>query len=258
MRSEPGKLPAALLTLAIHALLFGMLYFGVNWQARQPEGMEVELWAQLPEQEAAPPPAVPAPPPVEPAPKTEPAKQREAEQPEPVAKPDIALPDKKRKPELKKNEPKKPNTPPKKMTKAEKKKADDDLRASEEAESRTEEQARKDKEARERQAAKAREAAASEKEKYKGLIRSKIRSRIVMPPDVPDNAMAEFDVTLLPEGTVLDVRKVKSSGNAAYDSAVERAIWKAGPLPVPTDEEVRARFVNPNKLRLKFSPSDGG
>lgn len=46
-----------------------------------------------------------------------------------------------------------------------------------------------------------------------------------MPPDLPGNPVAEFNVTLLPGGDILDVRLSKSSGHAAFDNAVERAIF---------------------------------
>jgi colicin import membrane protein len=46
---------------------------------------------------------------------------------------------------------------------------------------------------------------------------------------------------------------VKSSGVAAYDNAVERAILKAQPLPVPSEPASFARFRN---LHLKFRPND--
>ena len=46
--------------------------------------------------------------------------------------------------------------------------------------------------------------------KYIGLIRSKIRRNIVMPPDVPDNMQAEFKVILLPGGSVLSTKLIKT------------------------------------------------
>jgi len=68
---------------------------------------------------------------------------------------------------------------------------------------------------------------------YKAKIQNKVTRNIVMPPDVHDDALAVFRVTLLPGGAVLSAEKKKSSGNAAYDNAVERAILKSDPLPLP-------------------------
>jgi colicin import membrane protein len=50
---------------------------------------------------------------------------------------------------------------------------------------------------------------------------------------------------------VLSTKLVRSSGNPAYDAAVERAILKASPLPLPANRELFAR-----ELRLTFRPLD--
>ena len=84
-------------------------------------------------------------------------------------------------------------------------------------------------------------------------IRSRIRNFIVLPQELHGNPEAEFDVVVLPGGDVLSVKLVKSSGVAAYDSAVERAILKAQPLPVPSEPASFARFRN---LHLKFRPNE--
>lgn len=99
------------------------------------------------------------------------------------------------------------------------------------------------------------QAAAIDKEVtyYTARIIAKIRRNIVMLPDMPYNARAEFDVTLLPGGMVLNAILVKPSGNAAYDSAVERAIKKAEPLPLPPDALLFNYF---RELHLKFSPKE--
>ena len=94
-------------------------------------------------------------------------------------------------------------------------------------------------------------ATATQVGRYQDLIRNKIRRNIVMPPDVPDTAKAEFKVTLLPGGDVMEVRLLKSSGNAAYDNAAERAIYKAQPLPMPADEGLQKTF---RELRLTIRP----
>ena len=74
---------------------------------------------------------------------------------------------------------------------------------------------------------------------------------MVMPPNIQGNPEAEFDVVLLPGGEVLSATLKRASGNAAYDSAVERAIQKAAPLPLPPDP---AMFRDFRELNLKFRP----
>ena len=82
-------------------------------------------------------------------------------------------------------------------------------------------------------------------------IRSKIRGNIILPQDIPGNPEAIFDVTLLPTGEVLTVRKTKSSGHPGYDDAVERAIMKSSPLPQPDDRSLFQR-----QLQLRFRLQD--
>ena len=89
------------------------------------------------------------------------------------------------------------------------------------------------------------------KAEYKNRIMSKIRRYVVLPPDISGNPQAEYRVTLLPGGEVLSAKLVKSSGNAAYDGAVERAIYKAQPLPLPPDPALFAAF---RELELQFRP----
>ncbi len=82
-------------------------------------------------------------------------------------------------------------------------------------------------------------------------IRAKIRGNIILPQEIPGNPEAVFDVTLLPTGELLTVRKTKSSGHPGYDDAVERAIRKSDPLPLPDDRSLFQR-----QLQLKFRPQD--
>ncbi len=86
---------------------------------------------------------------------------------------------------------------------------------------------------------------------YVGRIRAKIRGNIVLPPDIPGNPEAIFDLTLLPTGEVLSVRLRKSSGFKILDDAVERAISKSSPLPKPARPDLFQR-----NLELKYRPLD--
>jgi colicin import membrane protein len=86
---------------------------------------------------------------------------------------------------------------------------------------------------------------------YVAKIRSKIRGNIILATDPPGNPEAVFEVNQLPTGEVLDVRLVKSSGNVAYDQAVERAILKSSPLPKPDQADLFQR-----RLTLRFRPGE--
>ena len=91
------------------------------------------------------------------------------------------------------------------------------------------------------------------KQEYIGRIRTKIKRFIALPPDVPGGAMAEFEVIVLPGGEILGVKLKRASGHAAYDAAVERAILKAQPLPLPPDPALTREF---RELNLQFRPNE--
>ncbi len=58
-------------------------------------------------------------------------------------------------------------------------------------------------------------------------------------------------IRILPGGEVLDIAITKRSGNPTYDSAIERAIRSAQPLPVPpADSELFPQFRDLN-LNIK-------
>lgn len=237
---EPGRLPAGMLALLVHILFFALLYFGFNWnrQVYVPATMTVSLWSNLP-QETVKPPASPKIEEVVPPP-----------QPEKIATPDIVVPEKK-KVEAKPAKPEK-----KELVRRAAEAARNKAEAQQAAEQKREAQRIADQQAAQQQAELAKQeeqAAALSKliDEYKAKIQSKIRRNVVQPPNVQDDTRAEFLVTLLPGGTVLTAELKKSSGNKAYDDAVERAILKSSPLPLPQDVQLFNRF---RELDLTFKP----
>jgi colicin import membrane protein len=225
--SDPVNAPAAVLSVVVHLALFTFLFFGIRWQSKLPDAVVVELWDRpAVEQPAEAPKPEPAP-----EPKVEPKVEPKAEV-KPV-KPDIAV-EKEKKPQPKK-EPKKVEPTVSKFDRAQaiQKEAERDLR----------------------QVSPARRpapppAGAVVDAGYAKKIQAKIRSNVVLPVGIVGNPEAIFDVVQLPTGDVLEpVRLRKSSGNRAYDEAVERAILKSSPLPPPDRPE---QFVR--ELQLKFRP----
>lgn len=235
---EPYKLPAGILAVAVHGAFFALLYFGFAWQTQPSGTMSVELWQSLPDMIDAP-PAQPKIEEVAPPPQPEKVAEPKAPPPQKMAEPEIVLPDKKAKPEKKK-----PTATPEKKVKT---KSAEKERAERIAEQAAREQAEQvARERGERVAAIGRMV-----DEHIDKIKNKIRRNIVMPPDVAEDARAEFSVTLLPGGSVLGARLVRSSGNAAYDNAVERAILKSQPLPLPVDAALFNKF---RELKLVFMP----
>ena len=79
-------------------------------------------------------------------------------------------------------------------------------------------------------------------DEYKAKILAKIKSKLVLPPDLPNDPVAEYNITLLPGGEILSVKLRKSSGFRSFDEAVERAIILARPLPLPKDKLLFPNF----------------
>jgi colicin import membrane protein len=100
-------------------------------------------------------------------------------------------------------------------------------------------------------ARKASAARASALGEYIARIQSKVRGNWILPQELQGNPEAIFLVTQLPTGEVLLIKLLKSSGNPAYDQAVERAILKSSPLPLPSDRSLFDR-----ELKLTFRPRD--
>ena len=125
--------------------------------------------------------------------------------------------------------------------------------AAEERDRQKQEAARKVREAEEAKAA-ARAAQQKLINDWRARIQAAVKSRVVLPPNIEGNPEARFEVVLLPGGDVLSATLKKSSGNAAYDDAVERAINRASPLPVPNDTDLFQE--NFRELNLVFRPKD--
>lgn len=244
-RIDPGKLTSFVLAALVHLLLLAILLFGVRWQNRPPESIAVELWEPPP----APAQFEPAP-----VPKPEPV----VEKPEPVVpKPEIV--EKKAPPPkpLPKVEPKPVlKAAPKPVPKAEplKPRVDDTKKRMREELAREQASLAIDREKQNMREQFARESAAASNKSmadWVNKVRAKIRGNVVLPPDVKGNPEAVFDVVQLPTGEVISVRLRRSSGQAALNNAIERAILKSSPLPRPDRAESA-----PRAFELKYRPLD--
>lgn len=272
------KVISGAFAFGMHLLFLALLVFGVTWQKRvEPQANIVDLWANLPS--PAPPKAVPSPPKAVPPP-PKPELKLEVKPPEPppvkpVAKPEIVKPDIAIKEKAMKE-------------KAEKEKAEKDRRALEEKQKEAKKREAEAKAAQKRQQEKEAEAKAAQKlqqekeaqaraareqedaqrriaeqqasaqarlrNEYVERIRAKIKRNVNFDiSNIRGNPEAEFDVVLLPGGEVLSARLKRASGNAAYDRAVETAIFRAQPLPLPPDP---ALFRDFRELNLKFRPQE--
>lgn len=85
---------------------------------------------------------------------------------------------------------------------------------------------------------------------YGGRVKARVKPNIVFTDDLPNNPVAEVEVRLAPDGTIVGRKLSKSSGVAAWDEAVLKAIDKTEVLPRDTDGTV------PSSLVLVFRPKD--
>ncbi|MFZ5463051.1 MAG: energy transducer TonB [Pseudomonadota bacterium] len=239
-REPPGKWASAALAVFVHVILAVLLIYGIRWQSKPPEPVEVELYRALPS-----PPAVQAPPPPEPRPEPKPEPRPE---PKPEPRPDIAVKEKEKSKPPPKPQPKpqeEPKKEPRPDDRAEKRRIEEVLKQ----EQQLLEQRKIEQELAQVKASQASAALAKAKASWGDKISAKIRGNTVLPPEIKGNPEAVFEVTLLPSGEVITVRLRKSSGNTALDAAFERAILKSSPLPKPEDARVFERT-----LTLKHKP----
>ncbi len=243
---QPGRIRAVFLALVVHAAFFSLIVFGVAWQNRPEAPVQAELWDRLP---PAPRTALKeAPKPAEPV-KPEPPKEESPKPPEPVKpppkppeeRPEPPKPDPEiaKKLEREKRDKEKKEKLEREKAQKQKEEAEKKKREKEEAEKkkREEEQRRKEEEIAKAEALKAREQAAaarqSEIDSYIQKIKNAIRGRANVPDTVTGNPEVQVRIRVLPGGEVLDIAITRRSGNPTYDSAIERGIRSASPLPVP-------------------------
>jgi colicin import membrane protein len=73
---------------------------------------------------------------------------------------------------------------------------------------------------------------------YSGRIAARIKRNIVFTDTVAGNPVAEAEIRVAPDGTIIGSRLIKSSGVKAWDDAVMRAIERTEVLPRDTDGSV--------------------
>ncbi|MEW6707200.1 MAG: cell envelope integrity protein TolA, partial [Pseudomonadota bacterium] len=88
---------------------------------------------------------------------------------------------------------------------------------------------------------------------YAGRIKGRIKPNIVFTDEIqslPGNPVAEVELRVAPDGTILGRRIIKSSGVDAWDETVLRAVDRTGVLPRDTDGRV------PPTMVIAFRPKD--
>ena len=88
--------------------------------------------------------------------------------------------------------------------------------------------------------------------RYKGEIRDRVR-RFWSSDALRPGLSTAVRVRLDPRGNVLTVRTVRSSGNRDFDQAVEAAVMRASPLPIPNRPDLYQEF---REIDFTFSAKD--
>ena len=85
---------------------------------------------------------------------------------------------------------------------------------------------------------------------YAGRIKARIKPNIVLTASLDGNPAATVEVRVAPDGTIVGRKLVTSSGSAAWDDTVLRAIDKTEVLP----KDVEGRV--PPQMTITFRPRD--
>ncbi len=278
-RPPSDQLPAAVLAALVHVVFLALLVYSLDWKTHAPEPVMVELWQPPPVAQAMP----------KPAPRAEKISKPEPALPNPDIAPDIAIAEKKRKlaeklaREAELVEQQKIAAQQKLAAQKvvqqlveQKQHAEQAKQAEQQATLAAQKQQKqaalrqlmaqqmqnelKNESARtlagQKQAASASKQAtelSKMQNEYVDKIKAKIHGKTILPDSLQGNPKAEFMVAVLPTGEVLQVKLLRSSGQAAYDDAVERAILKASPLPMPPDASLINQF---RELHLKFAKDE--
>ncbi len=270
---QPGMLRAFILAVVAHLLLLLALTWGVNWKRDNRDiSAEAELWSSVPVQaapklvEAPPPPPQPK---VETPPPAPPPAQRNA---------DIALErekqkqadDKRRQEQLEQQkrlqaqrEKEREEALKQELAKKaaeDKKKQDAVLKAKEQQEEAKRLEAQRQENLKRMaglagatgapSATGTAQRSAGPSDSYGGRIRGRVKPNIVFTDDIPGNPVAEVEVRAAPDGTIVGVKVIKSSGQRSWDDAVVKALHKTEVLPRDIDGRV------PSPIVISFRPKD--
>lgn len=258
-RPPGGNLLGAVLALGGHAALLFAFSTAIQWRIDTPQVVSAELWASVPEAAAPalPPPAPPAPAPAQPPPTAAPAEP-------PPPKVDIATERAERAQaarERREAEAEAARKATLAKAEAEKKRREDQAQQAREENAATvrAEQAREEQLRRMMSQAGATASApgrgsasrdAAPSASYTAKLVALIRGNTVFSGEVAGNPAAEVEVRAAANGSILSRRLVKSSGHAAWDEAVLRAIDRVGTLPRDSDGRV------PPTLIVAFRPKE--
>jgi colicin import membrane protein len=271
----PGMRSGLALAIAAHVLLIVAIAWSVHWKASEPEGVEAELWAAVPQTaaprvEAPQPPPQPQPRPTPPPPVVQLAPPTPVQQDAQIAiERERAAREKARQEELQRAEAARRAEELKKREDAKKLEAERQRLADEAEKKKLAEQAKKD-EARQASIREAnlkrmmKEAGGSDdplasgnaartagpSAGYAGRIKARIKPNILLAAPIEGNPAATVEVKVAPDGTIVGKKLVTASNSKLWDETVLRAIDKTEVLPKDIDGRV------PSSMSIDFRPQE--
>lgn len=91
-------------------------------------------------------------------------------------------------------------------------------------------------------------------DEYEAHIQNKVSQAWQRPLSARNGMKTTLQISLIPGGEVSSVKVIESSGDASFDLSATQAVWKATPLPVPSEAGVFTR--NYRVFNLLFAPED--
>ncbi|MCL2875747.1 MAG: TonB C-terminal domain-containing protein [Betaproteobacteria bacterium] len=249
----PRRFLSLILTIAVHIGLAVLLFFGINWQSRPLGSLEIELVSGPPAPAPISPPSE-SPPPEPPKAEPPPPEPPKPEPPKEEPKPEIAT----KKQEKPKQEPPKPEKKPERKPPEPPLKPIDlskqlDQKLNQAIKRSNEEKKVNDLLTSGQQGKSTRVSGTpGELDAYRLAIAAKVRRNLISPPGLSGNPEALFEIEQIKGGRggeIVNIKLKKSSGNRALDEAIERAIRKSDPLPLPDNPNLFTRT-----LEVTFRP----
>ncbi|MBL4867876.1 MAG: cell envelope integrity protein TolA [Pseudomonadales bacterium] len=234
-------------SVALHVVIFGLLYFGYSQTQSEPikKITPAFIKAVVIEKQVEKPKAV-----VKPKSKPKPKPKVKAK-PKAKAKPKVKSKVKSKiKPKPKPKVKPKPKPKPKPAPKLETKLDDnalDSILAEEELELVKMEQAAKVAQAREVERQRI-------KDQYAALMQKKIERYWSRPPSARNGMRVSLSIKLFPGGDVREVTLLEGSGDTVFDRSAMLAVQKAGFFEVPTESDIFQQYFR--KINLVFRPED--
>lgn len=85
---------------------------------------------------------------------------------------------------------------------------------------------------------------------YSMQIGQRIKRYWIKPSSIPAGLSAKIKLTLLSSGDVASVSVVESSGNNLFDRSLENAVYRAAPMPLPSNPDMAKEF---KEIEVSFS-----